>query len=78
MDGKKVRAATSRVNKILHLVVTGMITETNTVLRAAGNAVSELMGYKAKTKNEITMPHWRRWIVEKQKALRKDLGQVNR
>ena len=78
MERKKVKAATSRVNKIVPLVVTGTITKTNTALKAAGNVASELVEYKAKTKNENTMPHCRRRIVEKQKALGKDLGQVNR
>ena len=36
------------------------------------------MGYRDKPRNENIMPYWRRRIVEKQKVLRKDLGQVNR
>ena len=76
-DRKKVKAATMEVNKVIALIRTESITETNIVLRAAGNVVAEMVGHKTMNPKENRIPHWRRRILEKQKALRKDLGQLN-
>ena len=48
------------------------------MLRAAGNIVAEIVGYKNKEMTEERQPNWRRRILEKQKALRKQLEQLNR
>ena len=48
IDRKKVREATVKINKIVSLIKTGTITETNSVLRAAGNIVAEMVDYKNK------------------------------
>ena len=48
------------------------------MLPAAGNVVAEMVGQKTMNPKESRSPHWRRRILEKQKALRKDLGQLNR
>ena len=48
------------------------------MLRAAGNIVVEIVGYKNKEMTEERQPNWRRRILEKQKALRKQLEQLNR
>ena len=77
-DSKKVKAATMKVNKVIALIRTESITETNIVLRAAGNVVAEMVGHKTRNPKGSTTPHWRRRILEKQKAQRKDLGQLNR
>ena len=77
-DRKKVKAATMKVNKVIALIRTESITETNIVLRAASNVVAEMVGHKTRNPKEIRTPHWRRRILEKQKALRKDLRQLNR
>ena len=77
-DRKKVKAATRKVNKVIALIRTESITETNIVLPAAGNVVDEMVGNKTRNPKENKTPHWRRRILEKQKALRKDLGQLNR
>ena len=77
IDRKKVRAATVRVKKIVSLIKTEKITETNSVLHAAGNIVTEIMGYKNKMTGD-RQPNWRRRISEKQMVLRKELGQLNR
>ena len=77
-DRKKVKAAKMKVNKVIALIRTESITETNIVLRAAGNVVAEMVGYKTRNPKENRTPHWRRRTLEKQKALRKDLGQLNR
>ena len=77
IDRKKVRAATVRVKKIVSLIKTEKITETNSVLHAAGNIVTEIMGYKNKMTGD-RQPNWRRRISEKQMILRKKLGQLNR
>ena len=74
MDRKKVKQTTNTMNKIIPLLVTETITETNMLIRVAGNVVAEMMGYRDKPRNENSMPYWRRRIVEKQKVLRKDLG----
>ena len=77
-DRKKVKATTMKVNKVIALIRTESITETNIVLRAAGNVVAEMVGHKTMNPKENRAPQWRRRILEKQKALRKDLGQLNR
>ena len=48
IDRKKVRKATVKINKIVSLIKTETITETNSVLRAAGNVVAEMVGYTNK------------------------------
>ena len=45
-DRKKVKVATMKVNKVIALIRTESITETNVVLRAACNVVAEMVGHK--------------------------------
>ena len=78
IDRKKARAATVKINMIVSLIKTETITETNLVLRAAGNIVAEMVGYKNKEMTGNRQPNWRRRILEKQRVLRKELGQLNR
>ena len=78
IDRKKVRAATVNINKIVSLIKTETITETNSALRSAGNIVAEMVGYKNKEMTGDRQPNWRRRILVKQKVLRKELGQLNR
>ena len=52
IDRKKVRAATKKINKILSLIKTETITETKSVLRAAGNIGTDTVGYKNKDMTE--------------------------
>ena len=40
--------------------------------------MADLVKYKLRETTEKREPHWRRRILEKQKRLRKDLGQINR
>ena len=67
-----------KINKILSLIKAETITEANSVLRAAGNIVAEMGGYRNKEMTGDRQPNWRRRILEKQKVLRKELGQSNR
>ena len=78
IDRKKVRAATVKINKIVSLIKTETITETNSLLHTVGNIVAEMVGYKNKEMTGNRQPNWRRRILEKQKVLRKELGQLNR
>ena len=78
IDRKKVRAATVNINKIVSLIKTETITETNSALRSAGNIVAEMVGYKNKEMTGDRQPNWWRRILVKQKVLRKELGQLNR
>ena len=78
IDRKKVRAATVNINKIVSLIKTETITETNSALRSAGNIVAEMVGYKNKEMTGDRQPNWGRRILVKQKVLRKELGQLNR
>ena len=75
---RKVREATVKINKIVSLIKTETITETNSALRSAGNIVAEMVGYKNKEMTGDRQPNWRRRILVKQKVLRKELGQLNR
>ena len=77
-DKKKVKADTMKVNKVIALIRTESIMVTNIVLRAASNVVAEMVGHKTRNPKENRTSHWRRRISEKQNALRKDLGQLNR
>ena len=78
IDRKKVREATVKINKIVSLIKTEIITETISVLRPADNVVAEMVGYKNKEMTGDRQPNWRRRILEKQKVLLKKLGQLNR
>ena len=75
---KKVKAATMKVSKVIALIRTESITEANIVLRAAGNVVADMVGHKTRNSKENSTAHWRGRILERQKALRKDSGQLNR
>ena len=78
IDRKKVRAATVNINKIVSLIKTETITETNSVLRAAGNVAAEMVSYQNKEMTGDRQPNWERRILEKQKVLLKVLGQSNK
>ena len=69
IDKKKVRAATVKINKIVSLIKTETITETNSVLRAVGSIFAEMVGYKNKKMTGDRQPNWRRRILEKQKVI---------
>ena len=56
-DRKKVKAATMKVNKVIALIRTESITETNIVLRVAGNVVAEMVGHKTRNPKENRTPH---------------------
>ena len=70
IDRKKDRAATVKINKIVSLIKTETITEKNSVLRAAGNIVAEIVGYKNKEMTGNRQPNWRRRILEKADSTR--------
>ena len=78
VERKKVRVATNKINKVISVITTENITETNTLIRAAANCVADMVKYKLRETTEKREPHWRRRILEKQKKLRKDLGQISR
>ena len=78
IDRKKVRAATVKITKIESLIKSEKITGTDSVLRAAGNIVAEMVGYKNKEMTENRQPNWQRRILGKQEVLRKELGELNR
>ena len=40
--------------------------------------MADMVEYKQRKTNDKREPHWRRRILEKQKKLRKDLGQISR
>ena len=63
IDRKKVRAATVKITKIESLIKSEKITETNSVLRAAGNIVAEMVGYKNKEMTGDRQRNWRRRIA---------------
>ena len=61
-DRKKVRAAIVKINKIVSLIKTERMTETNSVLRAADNIVAEMVGYKNKERRGNRQPNWLRFL----------------
>ena len=78
IDKKKVKTATVKIKKILSLIKTETITETNSVLRASGNIIAEMVGYKRKETTGNWQQNWRRKILEKHKVFRNELGQLNK
>ena len=78
IERKKVKVATNKINKVIYIITTENITETNTLIKAAANCVADMVEYKQRETNDKREPHWRRRILEKQKKLRKDLGQISR
>ena len=60
IDRKKVKAATVKINKIISLIKTETVTETNSILRAAGNIAAEMVGYKNKKMTGNRQTNWRR------------------
>ena len=67
-----------KITKIESLIKSEKITETDSVLRAAGNIVAEMVGYKNKEMTENRQPNWQRRILGKQEVLRKELGELNK
>ena len=63
-----------KISKIASLIKTEAIAETNSLLRAAGNIVAEMVGYKNKEMKGDRQPDWRRRNIKNQKVLRKELG----
>ena len=45
----RVRTATAKINKIVSLIKTERVTETNSVIFAAGNITAEMVSYKKKS-----------------------------
>ena len=78
IDRKKVRAATVKITKIESLTKSEKITETDSVLRATGNIVAEMVGYKNKEMTENRQPNWQRRILGKQEVLGKKIGELNK
>ena len=73
-----MKVATNKINKVISIIKTENITETNTLIKAAANCVADMAEYKQGETNDKREPHWRRRILDKQKKLRKDLGQISR
>ena len=67
-----------KITKIESLIKSEKITETDSVLRAAGNIVAEMVGYKNKEMTENRQPNWQRRILGKQEVLGKELGELNK
>ena len=58
IDTKKVKAATVKINKIISLIKTETVTETNSILRAARNIVAEMVGYKNRKMTGNRQTNW--------------------
>ena len=67
-----------KINQIVSWIKTDTIIETDLVLHPAGNIVHEMVGYKNKELTGNRQANWQRRILEKQKALCKQLEQYNR
>ena len=69
IDRKKVRVPTAKINKIVSLIKTETIIETKSVLRAAGNIVAPMVGYKKKEMTGNRQQNQQRKFLEKQIAM---------
>ena len=49
IERKKAKEATNRINKVISIITTENITETNTLIRAAANCVADMLSTNKET-----------------------------
>ena len=79
VERKKLKSEVNKINRVLEVMSTSNITETNKLLKAAGCVVAKHLGYmKEKKKNARKEPWWKQRIKKKIKTMRKELSQLDR
>ena len=69
---------TAKVNRVIELIETKYITQTNNLIKAAGVSVADQLGLKKYKGGKKKDPWWKRRIEEDKKQLRKDINILER
>ena len=69
---------TAKVNRVIKLIETKNITQTNNLIKAAGVCVADQLGLKKYEKVKKKDPWWKRCIEEDIKQLKKDINILER
>ena len=69
---------TAKVNRVIELIETKNITQTNNLIKAAGVWVADQLGLKKSEGGKKKDPWWKRHIEEDIKQLRKDTNILER
>ena len=69
---------TAKVNRVIELIETKNITQTNNLIKAAGVWVADQLGLKKYEGEKKKDPQWKRCIEEDIKQLRKDINIIER
>ena len=68
----------ARVNRVIELIKTKNITQTNNLIKAAGVLVADQLGLKKSEGGKKKDPWWKRRIEEDIKQLRNDINILKR
>ena len=66
-DRRKLKKKTAEVDKIIKYVPINSLSEVNDLMKAVGNVVAKLLGFKSPKKKEKQEPWWKRRIEVKSK-----------
>ena len=65
---------TAKVNRVIELIETKNITQTNNLIKAAGVSVADQLGLKKYEGGKKKDPWWKKRIAEDKKQLKKDIN----
>ena len=75
-DRTKLKEKTAEVDKIIKYVPINSLSEVNDLMKAVGNVVAKLLGFKCLKKKEKQEPWWKRRMEGQIKVLRKDISKL--
>ena len=78
VDMNTLNRTTAKVNRVIELIETKNITQTNNLIKAAGVWVADQLGLKKYEGGKKKDPWWKRRIEEDIKQLRKDINILER
>ena len=78
VDMNTLNRTTAKVNRVIELIETKNITQTNNLIKAAGVWVADQLGLKKSEGGKKKDPWWKRHIEEDIKQLRKDTNILER
>ena len=76
-DNTKLKAVTSKINKILKFIPIENLTQIRNVMQGAVVLSAELLGAKENRKKQPKEPYWKRRIENDVKVLRKDISRIS-
>ena len=77
-DMNTLNRTTAKVNRVIELIETKNITQTNNLIKAAGVWVADQLGLKKYEDRKKKDPRWKRCIEEDTKQLKKDINILER